>query len=187
MGNRGWIGVDLDGTLARYEGWDGGKIGAPIPEMVQRVKEWQAEGKDVRIVTARVQPWESASPGDERARLYVTLVQPIVDWCLLHLNCAPRVTCMKDFGMIELWDDRCVAVEKNTGRILGIPLGATGNFPDGIDHPSDEGELRIAMAADIVSNLVRIDFGKPVAWLALRKEDAEQIAHGLLLKAVQLK
>lgn len=46
--NGGWIGVDLDGTLAEYHGWDDGRIGAPIPKMVQRVKQWLAEGKEVR-------------------------------------------------------------------------------------------------------------------------------------------
>ena len=39
MKNRGWIGVDLDGTLAMYDQWAGaGHIGEPIPLMVERVK-----------------------------------------------------------------------------------------------------------------------------------------------------
>ena len=42
----GWIGVDLDGTLAHYEGWKGIEhIGAPVPAMLERVKNWLAEGK----------------------------------------------------------------------------------------------------------------------------------------------
>ena len=53
--SEGWIGVDLDGTLAEYLGWQGmGHIGEPIAPMVERVKAWLAEGKDVRIFTARV-------------------------------------------------------------------------------------------------------------------------------------
>lgn len=48
----GWIGVDLDGTLAEYTGWHGpGHIGPPIPKMLDRVKNWLAEGVDVRIFT----------------------------------------------------------------------------------------------------------------------------------------
>jgi len=36
---RPWIGVDLDGTLAHYDGWKGPThIGAPIHKMVQRVR-----------------------------------------------------------------------------------------------------------------------------------------------------
>ena len=50
-----WIGVDLDGTLARYEQYEGPmSIGEPIPEMVDRVKAWLAAGREVRIFTARV-------------------------------------------------------------------------------------------------------------------------------------
>ena len=36
---RGWIGVDLDATLAYYDGFKGPEhIGEPIPQMVDRVK-----------------------------------------------------------------------------------------------------------------------------------------------------
>src|SRR5690349_18780615 len=60
----GWIGVDLDGTLAEYHGWKGVEhIGPPIPEMVARVKQWLAEGRDVRIFTAR------CSEGDQGGAL----------------------------------------------------------------------------------------------------------------------
>jgi len=53
--SNGWIGVDLDGTLAYYDEWRGlYHIGEPIPAMVDRVKRWLAEGRDVRIFTARV-------------------------------------------------------------------------------------------------------------------------------------
>lgn len=34
---KGWIGVDLDGTLAEYDGWKGpDEIGAPVEPMVER-------------------------------------------------------------------------------------------------------------------------------------------------------
>ena len=67
MGASGWIGVDLDGTLAQYGGWNGGLIGDPVPLMLQRVKEWIADGKDVRIMTARVAPAPWPSTGNGRA------------------------------------------------------------------------------------------------------------------------
>ena len=53
MTQSGWIGVDLDGTLAKYGIWDG-SIGEPIPLMVERVKIWIALGVEVKIFTARV-------------------------------------------------------------------------------------------------------------------------------------
>ena len=36
-----------------------------------------------------------------------------------HIGRRLIVTCVKDYEMIELWDDRAVAVEFNTGRYLG--------------------------------------------------------------------
>jgi hypothetical protein len=52
--SEGWIGVDLDGTLAHYSEWKGpDSIGEPVPLMLARVKEWLAKGLEVRIVTAR--------------------------------------------------------------------------------------------------------------------------------------
>lgn len=41
-------------------------------------------------------------------------------------------------------------------------LGGTGQYPQGKLGKDDEGELRIAMAADKRNKKVAIDFGKPV-------------------------
>lgn len=112
---KNWIGVDLDGTLAAYGEWKGvDDIGEPIPLMVKRVKQWLAEGKDVRIFTARV--W-SDGRGDqfELART----IRNIEEWCLKHLGAILPITNAKDFAMAELWDDRCHRVESNTGRLVG--------------------------------------------------------------------
>jgi hypothetical protein len=105
-----WIGVDLDRTLAYFDVWQGPEhIGAPIPAMLERVKLWLAEGRDVRIFTARVASTHSAL---ERTMASVA----IADWCREHLGRALLITCEKDRWMVELWDDRCVQVEPNTGR-----------------------------------------------------------------------
>lgn len=107
----GWIGVDLDGTLAKYDGWKGiDHIGPPIPLMVDRVKAWLKAGQKVRIFTARV--CEAQENDVERA------ISIIHAWCTLHIGVALPVTCTKDFNMIELWDDRCKQVEPNTGRTV---------------------------------------------------------------------
>ena len=108
--SRGWIGVDLDGTLARHDGWKGHThIGKPVPVMLERVKQWLSEGTEVRIVTARV---ASVSSGREEAR---TAIQK---WCKKHIGVELTVTSEKDYSMIELWDDRSIPVEFNTGRNL---------------------------------------------------------------------
>lgn len=55
MENNGWIGVDLDGTLAHYDTWEKWNVfGPPIRLMVNRVRKWLDEGKTVKIFTARV-------------------------------------------------------------------------------------------------------------------------------------
>ena len=111
-----WIGVDLDGTLAQWDGvWRGVEyIGEPIPATVNQIKVWLSEGKDVRIFTARVCPDGRDDEGElQKARA------AIVRWCEKHLGVALQITYCKDRKMYELWDDRCVCVERNTGKILG--------------------------------------------------------------------
>jgi len=105
-----WIGVDLDGTLAEYNGWVNElHIGEPIPQMVERVQTWLGEGQEVRIFTARVSPQGRANMTIEEIR------KTIQDWTEKHVGERLPVTNQKDFGMIELWDDRCVQVIPNTG------------------------------------------------------------------------
>jgi len=116
MSASGWIGVDLDGTLAHYEKWVGPEhIGEPIPAMVGRVKRWLAEGRDVRIFTARVSHDGSA------LRLNEALIArgAVERWCREHLGQVLLVTCTKDYAMLELWDDRAVQVRLNTGEPVG--------------------------------------------------------------------
>lgn len=102
--NAPWIGVDLDGTLAQYDGWRGfDKIGKPVPVMLARVKHWLKNGYSVKILTARAAFPEQGIP-------------PVKKW--LAENGLPdlEVTNKKDFSMIELWDDRAVQVVANTGK-----------------------------------------------------------------------
>jgi hypothetical protein len=115
MSSTGWIGVDLDGTLAHYDGWKGiDHIGEPVPAMVERVKRWLAEGKDVRIFTARVcVNSERGATEAEAARAYIS------SWSFRVFDVILPVTNIKDFGMVQLWDDRCVQVEPNTGEPVG--------------------------------------------------------------------
>lgn len=103
--SEGWIGVDLDGTLAFYDQWRGEEhVGEPIPLMLARVQEWLKDGKNVKIFTAR------ANNGPKQ-------IEVIHQWC--EKNGLPRleVTATKDFGMIVLFDDRCYRVEENTGIV----------------------------------------------------------------------
>ncbi len=109
---RDWIGVDLDGTLAEYHGWKGVEhIGKPIKPMCDRVRAWLKAGQDVRIFTARV----AERDDEERFRCLFT----IENFCVREFGTVLRITNVKDFDMIQLWDDRAVQVEFNTGRRIG--------------------------------------------------------------------
>jgi hypothetical protein len=122
----GWIGVDLDGTLAEYDGWKGeNHIGAPVLAMVERVKKWLADGVKVKIFTARVCITGGYSEvSEKRADLdFATNQTEIIKaWCLEHVGQELEVTCVKDFAMIELWDDRAIQVVPNKG----VPVGPYG-------------------------------------------------------------
>lgn len=105
--DKGWIGVDLDSTLAHYTEFTCETvIGPPVPLMVARVKQWLKEGADVRIFTARI-----ANATDKEA-----VIHAIQSWCILHIGRQLRVTNKKDHKMKELWDDRAVRVIPNTGK-----------------------------------------------------------------------
>jgi hypothetical protein len=101
--SRKFIAVDLDGTLAHYDKWVGRwHIGEPIPMMVERVKEWLANDDAVIIFTSR-----ATEPGN---------VSIIEDWCERHIGRVLPVTATKHNYFSEIWDDRAIGVEKNTGR-----------------------------------------------------------------------
>jgi len=102
----GWIGVDLDGTLARSDdvSFSLSRIGDPIPKMMDLVKSMLKDGVRVKIFTARACDSEQ--------------VQLIEAW--LRKNDIPdlEVTNIKDYDMIQLYDDRAVQVIANTGEIV---------------------------------------------------------------------
>jgi phosphoribosylamine--glycine ligase len=102
--SEGWYGVDLDGTLASHSSWSD-DIGEPIPRMVQRVKRWLYEGKEVRILTAR------GTVPDGR---FEQLIK-IHEWVHEHIGAPLEVTHEKDPFMIRLYDDRVVRVVANEG------------------------------------------------------------------------
>lgn len=110
--SKGWIGVDLDGTLAYYDGWKGIEhIGAPIPRMVERIKKYLEKGQDVRIFTARV----AADRTEDRYKA----AGYIDAWVKEHIGQTLLITCKKDMQMIRLYDDRARQVVENTGEVVG--------------------------------------------------------------------
>ncbi|WP_039045787.1 hypothetical protein [Plesiomonas shigelloides] len=97
----GWIGVDLDGTLAQYNVGQGSTIGKPVAPMLKRVKEWCKDKKEVRIFTARAETLRGK--------------RDVERWLKDNGLPALSVTNIKDSKMIELWDDKAIRVNKNVG------------------------------------------------------------------------
>ena len=139
---KGWYGFDLDGTLAVYDKWEGiGHIGEPVKLMVDLIKWMHAEGKVVKILTARVAPRANVETrlnpyptdqavydaigrdNEERYRdIYRapkwTAREFVSDWCLKNLGFLPEITHEKDHLMLELYDDRVKQVVPNEGLLV---------------------------------------------------------------------
>jgi ribonuclease J len=101
-----WIGIDLDGTLAYYDGiWRGVEhIGEPIKPMIDFIKNLLSQNKKIKIFTARAKNPKT--------------IPYIHKW--LDEQGLPKfeITNEKDFGMIMLYDDRCMQVVTNSGKII---------------------------------------------------------------------
>lgn len=125
----GWYGFDLDGTLAKYDGWKGiDHIGEPVKPMVELIKRMHDEGKVVKIMTARIAPHKLEDgtvgesyitvPDGEKGATRNYAHQFINDWCHFNLGFIPEIVYQKDHLMLELYDDRVKQVVPNEGWLV---------------------------------------------------------------------
>lgn len=122
----GWVGVDLDGTLALYDTWVNSEtIGEPVPAMLALVKGLIKAGREVRIFTARVYPLGRIDPSqivpmypDARSQEAMAAAHAIRQWCNKHIGRVLTITCIKDQHCDLIYDDRARQVIKNTGEIV---------------------------------------------------------------------
>ena len=117
-----WVGIDLDGTLAQQlESYDGTKIGEPIKgPFFDKVKQAVADGKNIKILTARV-----ANDPDGK------IADAIKAWTLKYLGKELPVTNEKDPGMTEIWDDKAHTpneITKSSGYGTVIECVNEGNL-----------------------------------------------------------
>jgi hypothetical protein len=70
---------------------------------------------------------------------------------------------------------------------LEMMLGPTGRFPLGKLSKQDEGEIKIAIAADHNNDKVLMNFGTPVSWMGLTADQAIDISNSLRDKAIEIK
>ena len=151
---KGWYGFDLDGTLAKYDKWEGiDHIGEPVKRMVDLIKKMHAEGKVVKIMTARVAPrrledgtigeqftWLTREPSSDPDAKY-TATRYIQDWCeeTAQLGFIPEIVYQKDHLMLELYDDRVKQVVPNEGLLVEDLYRECGNMLKRVN--SDNGWL----------------------------------------------
>ncbi len=106
-----WIGFDLDGTVAEYDGWQGvTHIGAPIAKTITMIKAFLAQNVKVKIFTARV-----ATTDIEERELAKKV---IANWTTEHIGKALEATCIKDRFMVRQYDDRARQVIENEGEVV---------------------------------------------------------------------
>jgi hypothetical protein len=126
-----WIGVDLDGTLIEDTGWKGADhFGRIIQPMLDRVNRWLDQGRKVKIMTARANPLV-----DEEDESYADRMFYLNKWMMETFGERANeieITYEKDLFMIELWDDRCVQVELNTGRRVDSIRARNRRKQDGV-------------------------------------------------------
>lgn len=104
--------VDLDGTLA-FDDPDSHSddfIGEPVPAMLEQVKTWLTEGREVWIFTARL----SGSEDKTQTR------EMIQDWCEQHGLGRLKVTGSKSWRIQAYFDDRCYHVLHNQGVVTDV-------------------------------------------------------------------
>jgi hypothetical protein len=118
------IAVDFDSTLAHYETFvSPDNVGAPIPEMVRKVKQAMAEGATVVIFTARVNPGEgNAKDSSDATIAYLA----IAEWSKKVFGKVLPITHEKSRHFTEIWDDRAKQVIPNTGVFVTELLAAHG-------------------------------------------------------------
>lgn len=112
-----WIGVDLDGTLAHDGAFIGkNKVGKPVKAMLKRVRAWREQGYEVRIFTAR------ASDNS-----YLPAIQK---WLEKHKLGNMVITNRLDRDCLEVWDDRAIQVQRNTGDpVRSLSMAARPRAP----------------------------------------------------------
>jgi hypothetical protein len=69
---------------------------------------------------------------------------------------------------------------------VACKLGATGDFPHGKLSNDDEGGINVALSGHLAPDgtpMVRLNFGQPVAWLSLPRDQAIQFAMAILKHA----
>jgi hypothetical protein len=182
--------LDFDGVIHSYtSGWKGADV-IPDPPVDGAMRFiWDAADHfRVAIFSSRTN-----QPGGREA-MQVWLTKHFRDyWAADRTHCDDILAdiewpTVKPAAFVTI-DDRALTFEGLWPEIKALkafqpwnkrPLGATGTFPQGKLNDHDEGGLKMAIGYDKTDGIVRVEFGKPVAWLGLPPPEARQLAALLL-------
>lgn len=184
--------VDFDGVIHSYaSGWKGATEITDPPVTGALPWLWKAnEFWDVQIYSSRTK-----EPGGVDAMRDWLRKHALMEWPedFVHLHFLKAITFpeQKPPAVLTI-DDRAITFEGvwadlDPERLRQFQpwnkrvLGTTGAFPEGRLGEDDEGELRFGIARD--GDIVRLDFGKPVAWMGLPSATAVELGKMLLTKA----
>jgi hypothetical protein len=113
----------------------------------------------------------ATSRGVERPHFMLLLFNdPAVAQYVCNCDRADAVEAMRE----------CADRLEGRGDVVRVPMGATGEYPDGAIHENDEGELRFRMAVDPMNQAVIVDFGKPVHSLGMKPNQARRWAAAIV-------
>jgi hypothetical protein len=189
--------VDFDGVVHSYtSGWKGATV-IPDPPVAGSLQWlWKAtEFWDVQIYSSRSK--DSAAVAAMKAWMinHAALVFDGEDHPMRNGGGGYPIGFVHEKPSAFLTiDDRAICFEGDWSELDAAdllnfkpwnkrPLGATGKFPNGQLGHDDQGELSMGVAWDERAGLVRLAFGKPVAWLAFPREQAVEMAKLLLRHA----
>lgn len=99
--------------------------------MLRRVWRWRAQGRDVRLFTARAN-----SPSE---------LGPVREWMQTWLGEVLPITCTKDYLMCALFDDLAVSVAQDQGECVVAEGNSTAGllgWGGGADGPLGRGRIQ---------------------------------------------
>lgn len=191
--------VDFDGVVHSYtSGWKGPLVISDPPVKGAIKWLWKAtEWFDVHIYSSRskepgatsvMREWMINFALHEFGPDHAMSVEPDVahDYPITFSHEKPAA-----FLTI---DDRAICFEGDWNDLEPADLldfkpwnkrqfGAPGTFSQGSINEDDQGDLKLGIAFDPSDGLVKVQFGKPVAWLAMPPANAAAFANAILKKA----
>lgn len=185
--------IDFDGVIHSYSsGWKGADV-IPDPPVSGAMRFIWDAGEHFRVA---IYSSRSGQTGGIKAMKRWLADHFTAHWSGDRTQCDDKLAEIewpteKPAAMITI-DDRAITFTGTWPSIDELrefqpwnkrPFGPTGSHPQGVLNDDDEGAIKIGVAYDPGNGVVRVDFGKPVAWLAFPPEQAIELAKMILKKA----